>query len=459
MPDRRRVVSLRARMVVLGTATATLILVAGGLLLGQALRAALVGQVRQATVQRAHDLAALVEQGTVPDPVEVTGDDEALVQVVDAEGGVITASANVRDRPALSLRLPDVGRTTVTQVASLPVDDDAAGFLVATTTVDGGGGPTAIHVAASLDDVTETIVAAGNTALVALPLLVLALAGVLWLLVGRTLAPVAAITAEADEISARALHRRVPEPLRADEIGRLARTLNRMLGRLDDAAQRQRRFVAAAAHELRTPITNLRAQLETAREGGDDVDWPRVSDEVLEQTVRMQHLAEQLLLLARLDREDFVPRAKAVDLDDLVDRVVTVRGREDRSIDLTPLRPVQVRGDPTLLEQAVANLVDNALRHARTVVRVGTARSDGHVAIVVEDDGPGIPHDRRAEVLRPFTRLDDARDRDAGGAGLGLAITNDVVVAHGGTVEIGDSALGGAALRIVLPAVGDPEAP
>jgi signal transduction histidine kinase len=107
----------------------------------------------------------------------------------------------------------------------------------------------------------------------------------------------------------------------------------------------------------------------------------------------------------------------------------------------------------------VANLVDNALRHARTVVRVGTARSDGHVAILVEDDGPGIPHDRRAEVLRPFTRLDDARDRDAGGAGLGLAITNDVVVAHGGTVEIGDSALGGAALRIVLPAVGDPEAP
>jgi signal transduction histidine kinase len=210
---------------------------------------------------------------------------------------------------------------------------------------------------------------------------------------------------------------------------------------------------------LRAPITNLRAQLETARERGDDVDWQRVSGDVLDQTVRMQHLAEQLLLLARLDREDFVPRAKAVDLDDLVDRVVTVRGRRDRSIDLTQLQPVQVRGDPTLLEHAVANLVDNALRHAQATVRIGTARSDGHVAILVEDDGPGIPRDRRADVLRPFTRLDDARDRDAGGTGLGLAIANDVAMAHGGTVEIGDSALGGAALRIVLPADGVPAAP
>jgi signal transduction histidine kinase len=111
----------------------------------------------------------------------------------------------------------------------------------------GGVGGT---VAASLDDVTETIIAAGDAALVALPVLVLLLAVALWILVGRTLAPVAAITEEANEISAHGLHRRVPEPARADEIGRLAPTLNRMLGRLDDAAQLQRRFVADAAHEL-----------------------------------------------------------------------------------------------------------------------------------------------------------------------------------------------------------------
>jgi signal transduction histidine kinase len=455
MRERPVVLSLRARMVVLGTAIATVILIAGGLLLGLALRSALVGNLRNATIQRAQELAALVDQGMLPDPVVVTGDDEALVQVVDARDDVIAASANVRGHPALSLPRPAVGRTTVTRVAVLPVDDDPAGFLVATTTVDADG-PVVIHVAASLDDITETVVAAGDTALVALPLLVLALSGALWVLVGRTLAPVAAITAEADEISARALHRRVPEPSRADEIGRLARTLNRMLGRLDDAAQRQRRFVAAAAHELRTPITNLRAQLETARER-QDADWRQISGEVLGETMRMQHLAEQLLVLARLDREDFVPRASAVDLDDLVDRIVRVSRRRQRSIDLTGLQPIQVRGDPTLLEHAVANLVDNAVRHAETLVRVSTARNDGRVEIVVEDDGTGIPRDRRAEVLRPFTRLDEARDRDAGGAGLGLAIANDVAVAHGGAVEIGDSALGGAALRIVLPAAGLPD--
>lgn len=454
MADRRFVLTLRARMVLLGTATAAVILIGGGLLLGQALREALIGNIRQATVQRAHDVGALVRQGTVPDPIQVSGDDEALVQVVGAGGDVIAASVNVGDDPALPLPRPGVGRTAVTRVPSLPVDDDPGGFLVATTTVVGDRGPTTIHAAASLDDVTEAIVAAGRAALVVLPLLVLALAGVLWRLVGRTLAPVAAITAEADEISARALHRRVSEPARADEIGRLARTLNGMLGRLDAAARRQRRFVADASHELRAPITNLRARLETARERGDAIDWERFGDDLLTQVVRLQHLAEQLLLLERLDRDGFAPRTRAVDLDDLVDRVAAAHGG-DRSIDVSGIRPVQVRGDPTLLEHAVANLLDNAVRHARSIVRVGTAVVDGHAAVVVEDDGPGIPRDHRADMLRPFTRLDDARDRTAGGAGLGLAITHDVAVAHGGTVELGDSPLGGAALRILLPYVGD----
>lgn len=126
----------------------------------------------------------------------------------------------------------------------------------------------------------------------------------------------------------------------------------------------------------------------------------------------MQRLAEQLLLLARVEGEGFAVRSRPVDLDDLV---------------------------------------DNAMRHARAHVRIAIDGRDGHAEILVEDDGPGIPGDHRDDVLRAFTRLDDARDRDAGGAGLGLAITNDIVTAHGGTVTIGASDLGGAALRIVVP--------
>jgi signal transduction histidine kinase len=185
------------------------------------------------------------------------------------------------------------------------------------------------------------------------------------------------------------------------------------------------------------------------------VHWQRWCSDLLAETVRMQQLAEQLLLLACLDREDFMPQNKAVDLDDLVDRAVALRHHDERTIDLSHVQPVQVRGDPTLLEQAVNNLLDNALRHARSTVSIGTTRSDGHAMITVEDDGPGIPADRRTDVLQSFTRLDDARARDAGGAGLGLAITHDVVVAHGGTMEIGDSSMGGAALRIVLPSGAD----
>jgi signal transduction histidine kinase len=451
MPEHGHVLSLRARMVLLGTAAATVILIAGGILLGQAVREALIGNVTRATVQRSRDLAGLVERDALPDPVEVDGDDEALVQVIGPQGAVLSASANIRQRPALRLPRPRAGATHITRVPSLPVDDDTGAFVVASTTVDGLRGPATIHVATSLDDFTEAIVAAVDAALVAVPIIVVALSAALWVVVGRTLAPVGAITAEADEISAGALHRRVPEPARVDEIGRLARTLNRMLGRLDEAARRQRRFVADAAHELRAPITNLRAQLETAREPGSGADWQRTSGELLAQTVRMQHLAEQLLLLARLDRDGFTPRIKAVDLDDLIDQAVAARNNHQRVIDVAGVHPVQVRGDPTLLEHAVANLLDNALHHARLAIRVRTARRNAHAVILVDDDGPGIPSDRRADVLRPFTRLDDARDRDAGGAGLGLAIAHDIAVAHGGTIEIDDSDLGGAALRIVLP--------
>ncbi len=450
MPDRRIALSLRTRMVLLGTIGVTLILLAAVLVLGGVWRRTLLANVRQATALRSRDIAALVERGTVPDPVPVAGRDEALVQIVGPDREIIAASANARQHPALALPRPEPGATTVSRVGSLPVDDDEAGFQVAASTVQTAAGPTTVFVATSLEDVTDTIAEARALALTALPLVLLPLCAALWLLVGRTLAPVAAITAEAREISASHLHRRVPQPRRRDEIGLLADTLNRMLSRLEAASTRQRRFVADAAHELRSPIANLRTQLETAR-SSQRVDWLSTSGDLLATTLRMQRLSDQLLLLARLDGAGLAPRRRAVDLDDVV-AVVLARGYDCHGleIDVSALSPVQLLADPTLVEHAVGNLIDNAVRHARSRLRIVTASGDHTAMVTVEDDGHGIPPDRRDHVVRPFARLDEARDRGGGGAGLGLTIAGDIAAAHGGRLSIGDSDLGGAAVRIEL---------
>lgn len=450
MAERRPRLSLRGRMVLIGTATVVLVLVVGGLFLGLAVRRTLVANTRDTIVARAQDIGVLAVRGSLSGTIE-GNDDESLVQVVGADGAVLAATANIVGRPALRLRPQPVARTTVRQVGGLPIDDDGAGFLVATTTVVASQGPVTVHVAASLDDVAESIVATNTAALVTLPLLVAVLAGVLWVLVGRTLVPVAAMTAQADAIGADALHRRLPEPEHLDEVGVLARTLNRMLGRLDVASRRQRRFVADAAHELRAPITNLRTELETARAHADQVDWTQVSGGLLSETVRLQELTEQLLLLARIERDGFAPRAGPVDLDDVVERAVERAERHGRQLAVDGLQPVRIDGDSILLEHALANVVDNALRHATATVHVGLRRRGGLATVVVDDDGPGIPADCRDDVLRPFTRLDDARDRDAGGAGLGLAIAADIATAHGGAIEIDDGPLGGARVRLAFP--------
>ena len=242
------------------------------------------------------------------------------------------------------------------------------------------------------------------------------------------------------------------EPRSEDEVARLARTLNAMLARVQTSVEQQRRFVADAAHELRSPIASLRTQLETARESRTPVDWQRRSATLLEDTVRMQRLTDQLLLLARLDAAaGSVWRQRPVDLDDVAlsvaQRTAVPAGV---TLDLSEVRPAQVSGDPILLEQLVANLLDNALRHARGSVRM-RVRRDGAAVLQVDDDGLGIPVDGRGEVLRRFARLDSARDRGSGGVGLGLAIAADIVRAHGGTLDVGDSGLGGARPEAHLP--------
>ncbi|EXU70154.1 histidine kinase [Streptomyces sp. PRh5] len=284
--------------------------------------------------------------------------------------------------------------------------------------------------------------------------LVLFVAGLTWLLVGRALRPVAAMRQEFTEITERDLHRRVPVPRARDEIHRLARTMNATLDRLHRAMTRQRQFVADASHELRSPITAVRAQLELVLARPSRTDWPAAVHKALRDTDRLQAVASDLLLLARLDAQEAPPKA-TVDLGALaaeevrrhpgaltMDQLAEAGGRE---------RAALVTGSRVQLSRLLTNLADNARRHTRTTVSITVAARGGMVELAVDDDGPGIPESDRERVFERFTRLDDARARQDGGTGLGLAIANDIAHAHGGTLTVLTSPRGGARLLLRLP--------
>jgi signal transduction histidine kinase len=309
-----------------------------------------------------------------------------------------------------------------------------------------------VFVAVPVHDVEHAMSAATRIGAIGLSVLIGVLATVMWLAIGRALAPVNAIRTRADAISGQSLDLRVPTPPQHDEIGRLARTVNQMLGRLQTSAESQRRFAADAAHELRSPVASLRVQLETAR----DRDWAaergRVGD-MLHETARMEDLVDQLLLLARAGGDTSWLRLSPVDLDDVVDSGVGAVGAGDQvTVDTSGVEPVQLVGDAGMLEQVVRNLVQNAVSHARAVVRVSSGPAEGDLAVLtVDDDGPGVPPDRRADIFERFVRLEDSRDRVHGGVGLGLAIVAEIVRAHGGRIHVDDSPLGGARFVVELP--------
>jgi signal transduction histidine kinase len=275
------------------------------------------------------------------------------------------------------------------------------------------------------------------------------LVGVLtWRTVGRTLEPVEAISGELEEITATESGRRVPVPGSRDEIHRLAETANATLDRLDAALERQRRFTSEASHDLRNPITAARTNLEEALLYPEEADWPEVSRSVLGNLERLQAIVTDLLELARLDAEARGPSAapdrvgKVIDLAGLVTTELERRRTSSKLIVPRLERDVRVRGDRLRLARLLANLLDNAERHADEQITV-TVREDGGPAVLeVADDGEGIAPEDREVVFQRFSRLRASRDRDAQGTGLGLPIAREVATTHGGTLTIEDSPRG-----------------
>jgi len=293
---------------------------------------------------------------------------------------------------------------------------------------------------------------------------ILALAGLLvWLLVGRALRPVELIRSQVAAITDTVLDRRVAEPPVDDEVGRLAQTMNAMLDRLQRSAERQRRFVADASHELRSPLASTRAQLEVALSHPDPSAWEATACDLLSENQRMERLVNDLLFLARSEeRPAGLAGASPLDLDDIVlAEAGRVRARGRVQVDLSRVSAGRVRGVGDHLTRVVRNLVENAERYAAGTVRLElrpvSANGRGpQVQLVVSDDGPGVPARYREHIFDRFIRLDDARSRpnedNAGGSGLGLAICREIVTAHGGRIWADEARGGGAKFVVQIPA-------
>jgi signal transduction histidine kinase len=316
-------------------------------------------------------------------------------------------------------------------------------FAVASRPAVTAEGEVLVEARASLHPAAAALDTLRSVLLPGVPALLLLVAALTWLAVGRALAPVSAIRRELADITATDLHRRVPVPPARDEVRFLAETTNRTLDRLEQAVERHRRFVADAAHELRSPLAVLRTRLEIAP--------PQpLAAEALADVERIQRLTTDLLLLARLDAGE--PAAhREVDLGQVAAEEATqARPRTDVRVELRVAAGIVVHGSADQLRRLVANLVDNAVRHAATTVTVRLHGHDGAAVLEVEDDGPGIPPDRQEAVFDRFARLDEARARDAGGSGLGLAIAREIAVHHGGSLAVAGGPPG-ALLRARIP--------
>lgn len=442
---RRRLGTVRIRTTAAAVVVVGAAMLLGGVVLLGGLRAALTDDVRVATELRALEIVAAIGTGEVP-ALAVGEADEEFVQVLDGTGAVVAASDNVEGRPAL-VRLSPGGSA----VFEPPIDDDPFVAVAAGARLDGE--QVTVVFGRSLGEVSDSTEAAAGLLSVAGPLLLALVGATTWFVVGRALAPVDAIRAEVDEISTSELHRRVPVPGTVDEVARLAGTMNRMLGRLEDGQARQRRFIADASHELRSPVASIRQHAEVALAHPDRASLADLSGTVVAEVDRVQRLVDDLLLLARVDERGLDLAARPVDLDDVVlAEASRLRSAGTVRVDIRRVSAGRVDGDEAALRRVVRNLGDNAARHASTRLAFGLADAGGVVELTVDDDGPGIAPADRGRVFERFVRLDEARSRDDGGAGLGLAIVAEIVAAHHGTVEIADSPLGGARVRLRFPA-------
>ena len=388
---------------------------------------------------------------------EIPGEaDEQFVRLWTADGGVVVdtgdaAGVGPADADVVAAARAGERRFTLERGADDP-------FRIVTTPVRAGGEVVGVlQVGAARDDVDDALTTLLSLLGIAAPLVVAAALGIGYVLAGRALAPVAAITDLAAAIGGADLRARLGLPLPDDELGRLARTFDAMLGRIEDAFERQRRFTGDAAHELRTPLSLLRSQVDLA------LARPRSAEEYREalrgmdgDLERLTGLVGTLLTLARADTGRLPLDRAPLDLADTVAVILeqyAPLAAEADAVLVDESSPAPLVGDEDLLVQVLVNLLDNALAHtpAGGRIAVGCRTAGDRVRLWVADTGAGIPPGHQARVFGRFYRVDTGRARQHGGTGLGLAITKAIAEAHGGTITLTSEVGQGTRVELALP--------
>jgi signal transduction histidine kinase len=440
-------IGLRARATVLATLLCAVLLTAGGVALVSTLEQALTASSDDLSRSRGRDLLDQARAGTLP-PVLRSVNDDAVAQVIAADGRVLAASANVEGRGPIVT--PDPRTDGELRTIRAPDDRETETYRVWVQSGPGVDGTVTVVAGSSLESAHEATDTLRRSLVVGVPLAVLALGLVIWVVVGRVLGRLDRIRAEVDAIDPDQLDRRVLDDGRRDEVGRLASTMNRMLGRVDAATQRQRRLVADVSHDLQAPLATQRVALELALAGSAPVDRDLLRSDVLGATAEMERLVDDLLVLAAAD-ERAPSTTSAVDLDAVVlEEATRARAPGGVEIDVAQVSAGPVRGNQSELRRVVRNLLDNAVSHAQRRVELRLGVAEDRVVLDVADDGPGVPEPEREQVFDRFHRGDPARTRGAPGTGLGLAIARSLAERAGGGVELLDSGPG-ATFRLTLP--------
>jgi signal transduction histidine kinase len=412
----------------------------------------LEGQLTASARQEAYDVAAQLAREGASANVAAGSGDQSLVQVVAANGSVLTSSPSVEGEPPVVSIAPAPGETAMVRSQTLPIGE-GDDFVVVARGALTPDGPVVVLVAQSLELVAQSTGVVVNLLAIGYPGVLAGVALTAYWLAGRALAPVESIRVRVAEIQGTStLSARVPEPPGNDEITRLSVTMNEMLERLQAASDGQQRFIGDASHELRSPLATIRAVHEVAALHPGERDWESTTTHVLAELDRVDRLVDDMVLLARADEHGLRLRTADVDVDDLLRdeaRRLRLLGRVEVATDLPPAR---VQGDRDHLARALRNLDDNAARHAQSRVELRVRILAGNVVIEIEDDGPGVPAAERERVFDRFVRLDESRARVSGGAGLGLAIAREIAQAHGGGLRV-ESGRVGARFVLTLPQV------
>jgi signal transduction histidine kinase len=428
--------SLRVRITLVAGAFATLFCIVVSVLVVTYMRERNARHGHEQITEAIDRMIYQIRVDALPQVLVRNGDQ--ATQVLDPHGRVVTASPQIAGGPRMSTFRPTGSKMRAKRTLCPPAGFEGCMTVVAFKMFRPDGTwiiYTAIPVVPWHVNATLAIFLGVVT------LLIIAMtAWVAYRAVGRTLAPVDAIRVEIDEITADGLDRRVPVPRNQDEIRMLAESVNSTLQRLEAAYEQLRRFTADASHEVRGPLTAIRAHVEEGLMYPADTDWPQLGQAVLAGLERLHALVADLLLLARLD----AGASLTCDATDLVQVVGAELDRRTSRLEVIVelQESVFARCDGMRITRLLANLMDNAERHAIAQVTVAVWGDESSAVLEVCDDGAGVPAEAREEVFGRFTRLDAARGRDAGGSGLGLAIARQIAEVHGGTLTIQDSERG-----------------